>query len=69
MPTYKCTNSECEAFNRESHLGKTRIVQTASGVMDMNQTCPKCGMERETVKNDGYTTNVSSPTTGNVPIR
>ena len=58
MPTYKCTNKECTSFEKEIFVATTRIVAVGYSVYDKAAPCPDCKEYRETVKTDGYTTQI-----------
>lgn len=66
MPTYKCTNKDCEAFGKEIHVSSARIIVDKQSIFDKSAPCPYCMLYRETVKPDGFTTQIHGGK--NIPI-
>ena len=58
MPSYLCVNKECDAYDQMVTINNTRIILVGFKVVDINQDCPLCNQERESIKTDGYTTHI-----------
>ena len=59
MPKYKCTNEECDYFNREIEVHGTRLKIVNNEVVDESGKCFNCGSDRVVVREPGITTNIA----------
>lgn len=57
MPKYKCTNKNCENYNMIV-TKNTTIKVINDKVVDLGKVCAWCGDDMESIKTDGYTTNM-----------
>ncbi len=68
MPIYQCNTKACSLHGEQAFIESTKIVIRGYQVVDVEAPCPACGEERETIKEDGYTTKIHGGK-GNIPIK
>lgn len=51
MPTYKCNNEKCPAYNQEVREN-LHITYSKNGDVDHKMPCPLCGQDRERLFED-----------------
>lgn len=67
MPAYKCINPKCESFEKEVRTSGTKLYFDKDfEVIDEYQDCPECSKTRQTIKEDGFTTQIHGST--NIPL-
>ncbi len=58
MPIYKCNNKKCKQYLQPMTVGKAKIVVDGYQIKDLAAPCPICNEDRETIKDDGFTTQI-----------
>jgi hypothetical protein len=55
MPSYKCTNAQCELFN-QIRVENSIIMFVQGTIVDTAETCPLCGKYRVCLIEEGMPT-------------